>query len=68
MVNKVQEEVPLTKEEKLLIWKTIWKNMAPDDRDPCEVIKDMFGRDEEAYLRVMAKQHGILLGQSQNPN
>lgn len=62
IMNDIKQQKPLTEREKELIRTAIWTKWAPDDRDPGEVIKDTYGGDEEAYLRVMACCHGIPIG------
>lgn len=52
---------PLTEEEKEMLWEIIYTHKSDDDRDPKEVIKDLYGGDEERYLKTMAKYLGIML-------
>ncbi|MDP2967033.1 MAG: hypothetical protein Q8N87_01330 [bacterium] len=55
-------QTPLTKEQREKIWDVIHENMQPDDRYPCEVIRDKpFDDNEEKYLQTMACYHGIAL-------
>lgn len=51
---------PLTEREKEKIWDIIRRNMREDDRDPEEVIRDLYGGDEDRYLKVMAEQHRVV--------
>lgn len=64
-MTDLKGERPLTDEDKSLIRETIARKTTPDDRDPSIVIKEVYGGDEETYLRVMARQHGIPIGSSQ---
>lgn len=53
---------PLTKKQKIRIWKAIKKHKLPDDRDPKEVIAGKpYKGDEEKYLRRMAEWYGMAL-------
>jgi len=56
-MTDLKGESPLTDEEKSLIRETIARKMAPDDREPSIVIKEVYKGDEEKYLRDMARQH-----------
>ena len=51
---------PLTESEKKRIWEVIRKNIREDDRDPEEVIRDLYGGDEDRYLTAMAQQHRVV--------
>lgn len=55
-------ERPLTHEEKLAIYAAIGENMQLDDKNPEDVIRDDYGGDEDAYLKVMAGWHHIPIG------
>ncbi len=55
----MEKEKHMTPFEKNQIWKFIFENIKPDDRDPTEVILQNFAGDEEQYLITMAKYHGI---------
>ncbi len=49
----------LTEFEKSQIWKLLYENKQPDDREPIDVMVEDFGSDEEQYLLTMAKYHGV---------
>ncbi len=50
-----------TVEQKKKIYEFIGAKMAPDDKEPAEVIEESFGGDEEAYLKRMVEWHNIQL-------
>lgn len=54
-------ERPFTEAEKKKIWDVIRRNMREDDRDPEEVMRDLYGSDEDRYLKAMAEQHRVVL-------
>lgn len=54
-------EAELTPEQKIKIYETIGRHMAPDDRYPSEVIEDRYDGNEEAYLKAMARWHNVKL-------
>ncbi|MDO8558369.1 MAG: hypothetical protein Q7S09_04260 [bacterium] len=51
----------LTEDQKRKIWNVIRENTLPDDRNPQEVIRDIYNGDEEAYLFDMARYHEVAL-------
>jgi len=58
----LKQEGSLTVEERRAVWAAIFNNQSPDDRDPEEVIKKEHDGDSEAYLRDMARWHGVPIG------
>jgi len=52
---------PLSEKLRQAIYEIIRSHQLGDDPDPCVVIAKDYGGDENAYLRVMALHHGIVL-------
>ncbi|OGZ63137.1 MAG: hypothetical protein A2998_01820 [Candidatus Staskawiczbacteria bacterium RIFCSPLOWO2_01_FULL_37_25b] len=50
----------LTAEQEEFVWFFICSHMSPDDKNPCEVIKENYGGDRSRYLRAMANWHDII--------
>ncbi len=59
--NLTVNERPLTAFQKEQIWKAIYSKVTLDDRDPEEVIAKDFNGDEETYLKLMARWHGLTI-------
>jgi hypothetical protein len=55
-------ERALTVEERRATWAAIFGNEDPDDRDPEVVIQENYGGNRGAYLRDMARWHGVPVG------
>ena len=60
-MNGTAKERSLTAEERTRIREAVDAAQAPDDPDPWEVVAERFGGDWDAYLRAMARWHGIPL-------
>jgi hypothetical protein len=62
-MNQEEKKRLLTKAKKQEIWLKIEESLEEDDKDPQDVIREKFDGDADAYLLIMAKWHGISLGE-----